>query len=132
MEVSLEHSLEQSLKHEVNSTRKGGRDAIIYQSLFLMNLLLIPGLSFLLLIWFFLKNKDQRGWQRIHLYRSIQLSVLAGFFIIIIPLIVLFTTNAFEASLMVMIVYFVTMHAAFVLLGMLNVSRAMAKKLPLF
>jgi len=132
MEVSLEHSLEQSLKHEVNSSRKDGRDAIIYQSLFLMNLLLIPGLSFLLLIWLFLKNKDQRGWQRIHLYRSVQLSVLAGFFIIIIPLIVLFATNAFEASLMVMIVYFVTMHAAFVLLGMLNISRAMAKKLPLF
>jgi hypothetical protein len=132
MEVSLEHSLEQSLEHNVNSSRKDGRGAIVYQSLFLMNLLLIPGLSFLLLIWFFLKNKDQRGWQRIHLYRSVQLSVFAGFFIIIIPLIVLFTTNAFEASLMVMIVYFVTMHAAFVLLGMLNISRAMAKKLPLF
>lgn len=126
------HSAEQSLQGSKISSTKSGRDAIVYQSLFLMNLLVIPGLSFLLLIWLFVKKNHQKGWQRIHLYRSVQLSVLAGFFIVIVPLIVLVTTNAFEASLMVMIIYFVTMHAAFVLLGMLNISRAMAKKLPLF
>jgi hypothetical protein len=132
MELFLEHSLEQTLNKSHQFSVKNGRDAIIYQSLFLMNLLLIPGVSFLVLLWLFVKRKNQQGWQRIHLYRSIQLSVLAGFIIIIVPLIVLLTTNAFEASLMVMIIYFVTMHAAFVLLGMLNISRAMAKKLPLF
>ncbi|TWX59524.1 hypothetical protein [Colwellia hornerae] len=126
----MKNSVEQ-LSSE-NHSAKDGRDAIIYQSLFLMNLLLIPGLSFLILIWLFIKKKPHKGWQGIHLYRSIQLSILAGFFIIIIPLVVLLTTDAFEVSLMVMIIYFVTMHAAFVLLGMLNVSRAMAKKLPLF
>lgn len=114
-------------KHELNK-----RSAIIYQSLYLSNLLLIPGLSFLVLLWFFIRNKNQQGWQKVHLYRSVQLSVLAGFFIIIVPLIVVFTANQFEASVMVMVVYFVTLHAAFVMLGMLNVARAMAKKLPIF
>jgi len=128
----LENSLEQSVETDQENNSKNGNNAIIYQSLFLMNLLLIPGLSFLALMWLLFKRRNQKGWQRIHLYRSVQLSILAGFFIIIIPLIVLVTTNAFEASLMVMIIYFVTMHAAFVLLGMLNLSRAMAKKLPLF
>jgi len=124
------NSLDKSLN--VKNSSKDSRDAIVYQSLFLMNLLLIPGLSFILLIWLFTKKSKQLSWQRIHLYRSVQLSVLAGFFILVIPLVVLVTTNAFEASLMVMIIYFVTMHAAFVLLGMLNLSRAMARKLPLF
>lgn len=124
------NSLDKSLNAKNSS--KDSRDAIVYQSLFLMNLLLIPGLSFILLIWLFTKKSKQLSWQRIHLYRSVQLSVLAGFFILVIPLVVLVTTNAFEASLMVMIIYFVTMHAAFVLLGMLNLSRAMARKLPLF
>jgi hypothetical protein len=130
----LENSNKQSLNpnHYKNNSVKGGRDAMIYQSLFLMNLLLIPGLSFLILIWLFVKRKHQIGWQCIHLYRSLQLSVMAGFFIIIIPLVILITTNAFEASLMVMIIYFVILHAVFVLLGMLNISRAMTKKLPLF
>jgi len=124
------NSLDKSLN--VKNSSKDNSDAIVYQSLFLMNLLLIPGLAFVLLIWLFTKKSKQLGWQRIHLYRSVQLSVLAGFFILVIPLVVLVTTNAFEASLMVMIIYFVTMHAAFVLLGMLNLSRAMARKLPLF
>ncbi len=124
------NSFEQSFNTKNSS--KDGHDAIVYQSLFLMNLLLIPGLSFIILLWLFAKKSRRLSWQRIHLYRSVQLSVLAGFFIIVIPLIVLVTTNAFEASLMVMIIYFVTMHAAFVLLGMLNLSRAMARKLPLF
>lgn len=128
----MENPLEQSVETDQENNSKNGNNAIIYQSLFLMNLLLIPGLSFLALIWLLFKRRNQKGWQRIHLYRSVQLSILAGSFIIIIPLIILVTTNAFEASLMVMIIYFVTMHAAFVLLGMLNLSRAMAKKLPLF
>lgn len=108
------------------------RPAIIYQSLYLANLLLLPGLSFLALVWLFIQNKHQLGWQRIHLYRSMQLSIAAGLLIIILPLVVVYTAQEFQASIMVMLVYFVTIHAAFVLIGMLNIARAMAKKLPLF
>jgi len=122
----------QSLSNEKHFSLHEGSDAVVYQSLFLMNLLLIPGLSFMMLIWLFVRRKHNKGWQRIHLYRSVQLSVLNGFFLMFIPLLTLSTSHTFEASLMVMVVYFVTIHATFVLLGMLNVSRAMAKKLPLF
>jgi len=126
------NSSNQSLSHVRRSSSNDGLEAIVYQSLYLMNLLLIPGLSFMVLVWLFVKRKHHKGWQRIHLYRSIQSSVLVGFFLIVIPLVTLGNTNTFEVSFMVMIVYFVTIHAAFLLLGMLNVSRAMAKKLPLF
>lgn len=105
--------------------------ATLYQALYLTNLLLLPGLSFLLLIWLFSKNRQQKDWQRIHLYRALQFSILAGIILVLIPLLVVYGGNAFEASVMVMLVYFVTMHALFVLLGMLNISRAMAKKLPI-
>jgi hypothetical protein len=115
-----------------NNNQSIKQSAVTYQSLYLMNLLLIPGLSFVVLLWLFVKNKQQQGWQRIHLYRSIQLSVFAGVFIIVIPVLVLLFATEFEASVMVMLLYFVSLHAAFVLIGMLNLSRAMAKKLPLF
>lgn len=108
------------------------RSAIIYQSLYLSNLLLIPGLSFFYLLWLFYKHRDEKGWHRIHLYRCVQLSVLAGLFVIVIPLIVVFLAKQFEASIMIMIVYFVTIHASFVMLGMFNIARAMANKLPVF
>ena len=116
----------------MDSRNQRKRSAIIYQSLYLMNLLLIPGIAFVILLWIFVKEKTNPGWQRIHLFRSFQLSILAGFFILVVPLVVVFTAKQFEASIMVMVVYLVTIHAAFVMLGMLNVARAMARKLPLF
>ncbi|WP_206485831.1 hypothetical protein [Thalassotalea sp. G2M2-11] len=106
--------------------------AIIYQSLYLANLLLLPGFCFLGLLWLFFKHKDNKGWQRIHLYRALQLAIIAGVLLVLIPLIVVYGSDAFEASIMVMLVYFVTIHALLVLLGMFNVSRAMARKLPIF
>ncbi|WP_281557709.1 hypothetical protein [Thalassomonas sp. RHCl1] len=108
------------------------RLAIISQSLYLANLLLLPGICFLVLVWFFLRFKHQRNWARIHLYRSLQLSLLAGALLVIVPLIYMMFSASMQLSLMMVILYFVTMHAALVLLGMLNLSRAMAKKLPIF
>lgn len=123
--------------------------AIICQSLYLANLLLLPGVFFLILVYYYLsyrshnakKNDDLsdksimskvKGIGRIHLIRSIQLSLLAGFILVIIPLFVVLLSSQQEASIMVAIFYFVTLHASFVLIGMFNLSRAMATKLPLF
>ena len=118
--------------HSISPTRL----AIIYQSLFLVNLLLLPGFAFFALIWlWFFKQKSAikiTRFSRIHLIRAIQLSITAGIFLIIIPMIIMVISTEFNASLMVMIIYFVTFHTCFVLIGLLNLSRAMAKKLPLF
>ena len=111
---------------------QGKRRAIVYQGLYLSNLLLIPGISFAVLLWLFLHNKQLKGVAKFHLYRAFQLSIIAGICIIIIPLLIVFLSNAFEASIMVMLVYLVTIHAAFVMIGMLNIARAMAGKLPYF
>ncbi len=105
---------------------------MISQTLFLMNLLLLPGISFLLLIWLFFTHKPTFGWQRIHLYRAMQLSIAVGIFLVGIPLFIMLFSTQFQASIMVILVYFVTLHAAFVLLGMLNIARAMSAKLPFF
>lgn len=116
----------------MSESKSSLHSATVYQSLYLMNLLLLPGFSFFALLWFFNKNKQTIGWQRIHLYRAIQLSVIAGVLLVLVPLIVIYGGSEFEASVMVMLVYFVTIHALLVLLGMFNISRAMAKKLPIF
>lgn len=118
---------------------------IIFQSLYLSNLLLIPAFSFFVLLYFLYQYKKQARLiasvktkvkfsrkDKIHLYRSIQLSLVAGVMLGIIPLITVLISNQFQASIMVMIIYFVTLHAGFVLIGMFNLSCAMAKKLPIF
>ena len=108
------------------------RLAIISQSLYLANLLLLPGICFLILLWFFIRQKNQNNWGRIHLYRALQISAIGGIALAVIPLAFIFLSHNASSSLMLMLLYFVTMHAAFVLIGMLNLSRAMANKMPVF
>jgi len=114
-------------KHELHQ-----RSAIIYQSLYLINLLLLPGIAFVVLLWLFKKQHKQFGWQKIHLFRSVQLSFLAGFFMIIMPLFIIYFAKQFEAAILIVVVYFISVHAFFVMLGMLNIARAMSRKLPVF
>ncbi len=135
------------------SARPSGKFAVICQSLYLANLLLVPGLFFLVLIYYYNQLKQQQkvmndsddnvlvnravqlknlGIGKIHLIRSIQLSVLAGILLAIIPLTIIYFSSELQTSIMVGLIYFVTLHAGFVLIGMFNLSRAMAKKLPIF
>jgi hypothetical protein len=134
------------------SPSTSGTFAIICQSLYLANLLLLPGIFFLVLLYYYRQYQQQKvndegiedhaghkkirsrnlGIGKIHLIRSIQLSVIAGILLVVIPLVVICFTSQLQTSIMVGLVYFVTLHAGFVLIGMLNLSRAMAKKLPLF
>jgi hypothetical protein len=134
------------------SSRASGKFAVIYQSLYLANLLLLPGIFFFVLLYYFRQYKlnnshngvsaeqelNQRirkrnlGIGKVHLIRTIQLSVMAGIFLAVIPLLVIYFTDQLQTSIMVGLIYFVTLHAGFVLLGMFNLSRAMANKLPIF
>ncbi len=123
------------------SNKSATKFTIICQSLYLANLLLLPVFCFFTLLYFLYQYKknpctalipytNRSG--KIHLYRSIQLSIVAGFMLGLFPLFFVLLSSEFETSLMVMIFYFVSMHASFVLLGMFNLSRAMAGKLPMF
>ena len=135
------------------SPSPSGKFAVIYQSLYLANLLLLPGVFFLILLYYFKQFKQQKkingehaknssgnnevwlrnlGIAKIHLIRSIQLSVLAGLLLAVIPSLVIYFSAELQTSIMVGLVYFVTLHAGFVLLGMFNLARAMANKLPMF
>jgi len=114
---------------------------IICQSLYLANLLLLPVFCFFTLLYYLYRYKKQSNTtsmsninrvEKIHLYRSIQLSVLAGLMLGVLPLIFVLMSDNVETSIMVMLFYFISMHASFVLLGMLNLSKAMAGKLPIF
>ena len=120
-------------------SNQDNKPAIIYQSLFLSNLLLVPVISFFLLIFYFYKTQSNKGtpkalshFNKIHLFRTIQISALAGILLCVAPIFYIFYSAQFGASVMVTIFYFVTLHASFVLLGMLNLARAMSNKLPIF
>jgi len=120
------------------------KPAIIYQSLYLSNLLLIPAVSFLMLVYYFYQAKPNKAklnevkpnsisnFNKIHLIRCIQISALAGLMLGVVPIFYILFSDQFGVSVMITVFYFVTLHACFVLLGMLNLARAMAHKLPVF
>lgn len=115
------------------------KPAIIYQSLYLSNLLLVPVGSFLLLVYYFYQTRTKKhsqkkisNFNRIHLIRCIQVSALVGLMLGVAPIFYIFFSDQFGASIMITVFYFVTLHACFVLVGMLNLARAMANKLPIF
>lgn len=120
-------------------SNKNNKPAIIYQSLYLSNLLLIPVCSFFILIyylyqskWSGVQSKKLNNFNKIHLFRSIQISLFAGLILGIAPIFYIFYSDQFDVSIMITVFYFVTLHACFVLIGMLNLARAMANKLPIF
>ena len=102
-------------------------------------MLLVPIVSFILLVFYLYQAKAKRlqekpisNFNRINLIRSIQISAFAGLMLGVAPIFYILYSDQFGLSVMVTIFYFVTLHAGFVLIGMLNLARAMAKKLPLF
>jgi len=128
----------------MNKSKQQNKFAIIYQSLYLANLLLAPLFCFIILIHYLAQLKKAQSkkvqltdarfsrFNKVHLIRSIQLSVLAGVLLGISPALYLLLSDQFDVSVMVMILYFIILHVGFVLLGMLNLARAMAGKLPIF
>ncbi len=105
--------------------------SIIAQSLYLANLLAIPLISFAILCWFHLKFQ-RSGLARVHFIRSIQLTILNLLCIVVIPLLFVYLSSQSGDSMMLALFYFICVHTAFVMLGIINLARAMAKRLPLF
>lgn len=110
--------------------------SITYPSLYLANLLIFPIIAFILIIYFFTRLKKltpkHSAITRIHAIRSLQLTVCSGVLLLIIPAVILLLAKDINISLMAMIIYFISLHTGFVLIGMLNLARAMSNKLPIF
>jgi len=105
--------------------------SILAQTLYLANLLAVPVISLLLLGYLCYRNKPS-GLARIHFVRAIQLSILNMLAIGVLPLLYVYLSQERGESMMLALFYFVCVHTAFVMLGMLNLSRAMVNKLPMF
>ncbi|TNF38690.1 MAG: hypothetical protein EP315_00915 [Gammaproteobacteria bacterium] len=108
----------------------GQAQAIMAESLYLVNLLLLPGIAFLLLLnLYFRMDSTIPALARCHIKQSFIASVWAGFLIIVVSSVILLFGSFEEAwTWVVLIIYFTTIHSTLVLLGVLGLSRALAGK----
>lgn len=102
--------------------------AIIAESLYLANLLLLPGLAFLTLMWLYFKYENKSSQLAgCHLRQTFSASIWAGLLLILVNgVIILAGGYNSPYMLIIMILYFTICHSSLVLLGMIGLVKAIS------
>lgn len=109
----------------------GTNIAIAAEVLYLVNLLLLPGLAFVVLVLLYWKyHTSAPAIARCHLRQTLAGSLWAGVLLVMVNIVIL-VLGGYQAAgtWLVLILYFVTAHATLVLLGVLGLSKALAGQL---
>lgn len=104
--------------------------AVQAEALYLINLLLAPGLAFLLLLALFRRHRDSADpLVRSHVRQTFAASLLAGVLLTAVPALIALLGDLEQPGTWTgLLLYFVCCHGALVLLGVLGLARALAGK----
>ncbi len=104
--------------------------AVTAETLYLVNLMLLPGLAFLILLGYWWRHRaDAPPLGRCHLAQTVSASLWGGVLLVIINLLVILFGGYDSPSVwLFVILYFTLVHSTFILLGTLGLARAMAGK----
>lgn len=102
--------------------------AVQAEVLYLVNLLLAPGLAFLLLLWLAYRHRASvNPLTRCHLRQTVTVSIWAGLLLTVVPAIIVLAGGLdHPATWVLLVLYVLCCHATLVLLGVLGLSRAIA------
>jgi len=104
------------------------RLAITAEALYLINLLLAPGIGFLALLWLYWKRHDAAApVGRCHLEQTVSASLWGGFLLVVINAAIILLGGYDGAwTWLIVIIYFTMVHSTFIILGMIGLIKAMA------
>ena len=102
------------------------RLAILAPALYLLNLLLFPGLAFLVLVFLYIKYQHiEQSHARIQIQQNFYASIVAGFAIVGISIVIILIGGFSSVySWMAMIIYGISIHGTLVLLGAFSRAKA--------
>lgn len=107
----------------------GQRLAVVAESLYLANLLILPGIAFAVLFWLWRKHQDAPPLARNHLKQTFCVSLWGGALIGLFTVIFIVVGGLYWAWTWVLVImYFTCVHSTLVVYGMLGLARAMAGK----
>lgn len=120
------------LTHETDpsSPAAGQNLAVVAEALYLTNLLLAPGIAFVVLLVVYVRHiHTAPPLAACHLRQTLSASVWAGVVLVVINLLII-AMGGYDSSWtwMIVILYFTLCHSALVLLGTVGLARAMAGK----
>jgi uncharacterized Tic20 family protein len=120
----------------MNATREpaeipGYRLAVAAESLYLVNLMLAPGLAFLPLAWLWLNHhRDATPLARCHLDQTFQVSLIGGTAIVVaIALIIAAGGLNWAWTWVIVVLYFTLIHSTLIMFGMVGLAKALSGKL---
>jgi uncharacterized Tic20 family protein len=102
--------------------------AVTAETLYLVNLLLVPGVAFAVLAVLYLRRKDAAPpLARCHLRQTLSASLWAGVLLVAVNGLIL-ALGGYDApyTWVILVLYFTTCHTTLVLLGVLGLAKAMA------
>lgn len=103
--------------------------AVAAESLYLVNLLLLPGIGFAALFWLWRKHSDAPLLARNHLKQTLYVSLWGGLLITVFSAaFVAFGGLQWAWTWVLVIMYFTCVHSTLVICGMFGLARAMAGK----
>ncbi len=113
-----------NLQHEA----AGQPLATAAEALYLANLLVLPGIAFVILMFLFLRRAQTTSpLARCHLRQTVSASIWAGIMLLLVNGLII-VLGGYESSTtwIIVILYFTTVHASLVLLGTVGLAKAMA------
>lgn len=113
---------------ESNGDAPGQTLAITAEALYIANLLVLPGLSFIILLKLYFKHRSSAPLlATCHLKQTVSASIWAGILLVIANIAIFMLGGYTSANTWtVVIIYFTTCHSTLVLLGILGLAKAMA------
>ncbi len=121
------------MSHKIQETGEqkiipGKSLAVTAESLYLLNLLLLPGIAFLILTWLYFKyESNSPPLAGCHLRQSFSASIWAGLLLIFVVSVVFFAGGYNSPYLwVIMILYFTICHSTLILLGVFALVKALA------
>jgi hypothetical protein len=104
--------------------------AVAAESLYLINLMLAPGLAFVALAWLWFQHRQTApALARCHLGQTFYVSLWGGALIIVACAVFLWVFGwDWEWTWVCVIIYFTCVHSTLILFGMLGLAKAMAGK----
>ena len=115
---------------DTDSTEPGYVIAVTAEVLYIVNLLILPGIAFLLLvILYVLKRSSAAPLGSAHLSQTMSASLWAGVLLIVVNAVILLL-GGYDGpwTWVVLITYFTICHASLVMLGIIGLSKAMASQ----
>lgn len=116
------------MPHSADETTPGFVLAVTAEVLYISNLLILPGITFLVLLAIYFRHKNTApDLAAAHITQTVTASIWAGILLILVNIMILLLGGYDGAwTWVILITYFTICHSVFVVLGILGLAKAMA------